>query len=126
MIYLLFKSALDSVAFLQLRKFTSKEGVQGEKLWQKKKHAPKKFDVENLCNYTKDWPVRVTLLTAGLPRTQIQIPSCPSCHMNSEAEAVVLTNPGSHCRQVPHLQLETSTDDATAADLSDSPTPNLK
>lgn len=33
--------------------------------------------------------------------------------VNSEAEAVVLTNPGSH------LQLETRTDDAAATDLSD-------
>lgn len=100
--------------FSAVKKFSSKafgnkKNPGGEIVKKKKKSPQKRFDVENLGNHTKDWPVLVTLLTAGLPRTQVWIPSCPSCQrrvflmnlMNSEAEAGVLTNPGSH------LQLQT-------------------
>lgn len=62
MIYLLFKSARDSTAFLQLCKFSSKAfgkkknpgGEIVKKKKEKKKSPQKRFDVENLCNYTKD------------------------------------------------------------------------
>lgn len=124
MIYLLFKSALDSTRFLQLcecssKAFGKKKKNPGGEIVQKS--PPKDFMLKKiLVIITKDcdlfWrPCRQLVyqeqgsefLVAHLASGGYFLMNL----MNSEAAAVVLTNSGSH------LQLETGKDDAAATDL---------